>query len=337
MMSAGTTRQAPVVGAGRFRYEPLVQWERLPPGWSFGEVAGVATDSADRLHVFSRSEHPVTVFGRDGQFLRSWGEGVFNRPHGIHVGPDDSVWCTDDLDHTVRRFTPDGKLLLTLGTSGKPSDTGIDGIDYRTIRRPGPPFHRPTNIALAADGAIYATDGYGNARVHKFDPTGKLLFSWGEPGSEPGQFNLPHGITTDDEGLVYIADRENSRVQIFTPAGKFLTQWTDVARPMQVFWRAGHVFVAEVGWKAGVFPWQTAPPDAPAGRVSVFTRDGRLVSRWGGSGDPCAPGNFFAPHDLCLDSHGDLYVGEVVLSAGGNRGLVDPSCHALQKFVFVAG
>jgi DNA-binding beta-propeller fold protein YncE len=335
-MSTAAAQQPVIVGTGPFRYQAAVQWEQLPPGWSFGEVAGVATDSADRVHVFSRSEHPVTVFGRDGKFLRSWGEGVFNRPHGIHIGPDDAVWCTDDLDHTVRKFTPDGKLLLTLGSSGKPSDTGIDGIDYRTIRRVGAPFHRPTNIALAADGAIYATDGYGNARVHKFDPAGRLLFSWGEPGSGPGQFNLPHGITIDDEGLVYIADRENSRIQLFTPDGKYLTQWTDVARPMQVVHRDGRLFVAEVGWRAGMFPWQTPPgPDAPGGRVSIFARDGKLLARWGGTGDPCAPGNFFAPHDLCLDMHGDIYVGEVVLSAGGNRGLVSPLCHSLQKFIAV--
>src|SRR4029077_310489 len=129
-------------------------------------------------------------------------------------------------DHTVRRFTPEGTLLLTLGRSGQPSDNGIAGNDYRTIRRAGPPFHRPTNMALAEDGAIYVTDGYGNARVHKFAPNGRLLLSWGEPGGGPGQFNLPHGIAVDRDGRVYVADRENSRVQVFTPEGEYLTEWT---------------------------------------------------------------------------------------------------------------
>src|SRR3954470_21801350 len=110
-MSAGTKQQNVIVGTGRFRYEALVRWEQLPPGWRFGEVAGVATDSRDRVYVFSRSEHPVTVFERDGRFLTSWGEGVFARPHGLTVGPDDTVYCTDDLGHTVRKFTPEGKLL----------------------------------------------------------------------------------------------------------------------------------------------------------------------------------------------------------------------------------
>jgi DNA-binding beta-propeller fold protein YncE len=325
-----------LVGSGELRYEVLARWEELPSGWGFGEVAGVATDSRDRVYVFSRGEHPVTVFDREGRFVTSWGEGVFRRAHGITIGPDDAVYCTDDLDHTVRKFTPDGRLLLTLGSSGRPADTGIDGIDYRTIRRGGPPFHRPTNMALAADGSLYVTDGYGNARVHKFAADGRLLFSWGEPGNRPGQFNLPHGIALDRSGRVYVADRENSRIQLFSPEGEYLAEWTDVARPMQVVIdRQDRVFVVEVGWRAGLFPWLTPPtPEAPTARLSVFDLQGRLLSRWGGSGDPCAPGNFFAPHDLCIDSRGDLYVGEVILSAGGNRGMVPADCHAMQKFVY---
>ncbi len=323
------------VGTGLFRYEALARWEKLPSGWSFIEVAGVATDSHDQVYVFNRGEHPVIVFDQEGNFLTSWGEQCFQRAHGITIGPDDSVYCTDDLDHTVRKFTPEGKLLLTLGTSGQPSDTGIDGVDYRTIKRVGPPFHRPTNVALARDGSLYVTDGYGNARVHKFAPDGRLLFSWGEPGSGPGQFNLPHGIALDKQGRVFVADRENSRIQIFTPEGKFLEQWTDVARPMQVFLdEQDNVFVAEVGWRAGRFPWQTPPGPNPAGaRVSIFNRQGDLLARWGGSVCPAAPGDFFAPHDICIDSRGDIYVGEVVMSAGGNRGMVSSSCHSLQKFV----
>jgi sugar lactone lactonase YvrE len=322
------------VGQANYRYRPVEKWEKLPAGWSFGEVAGVATDSRARVYVFARCEHPVIVFDREGNFLNSWGEGVFLRPHGIFIGPDDSVWCSDDLDHTVCKFTSEGKLLLTLGTKGRPSDTGIDGIDYRTIKRVGAPFNRPTNLALAGNGDMYVTDGYGNARVHKFSPDGRLLFSWGEPGSGPGQFNLPHGVAVDKEERVYVADRENSRVQIFDARGKFLDQWTDVGRPMQVVVDADqNILVAEVGFRAGLFPWCTAPADAPGARVSVFSPAGKLLSRWGGGPDPCAAGDFFAPHDLWVDVHGDLYVGEVTLSAGGNKGLVRKDCHCFQKFV----
>ena len=316
-----------------FGYEADDHWAKLPPGWSWREVAGVAIDSKDRVYLFNRGEHPLMVFAPDGTFLASWGEGVFTRPHGITIGPDDTVYCTDDGDHTVRAFRRDGTLLLTLGASGKPSDTGATSMDYRTIRRAGPPFHYPCNLAIAPDGNLYVSDGYGNACVHAFSPDGRHLFSWGEPGDGPGQFNIPHGIAIDREGIVYVADRENSRLQLFSLEGKYLSEWTDVARPCEVFIdRSDNVLVAELGFVAGMWPGTTAPADASGGRVSLFDRHGQLLARWGGGRNPCAPGDFFAPHDLCADSRGDLYVAEVVWSAGGNRGLVSPECHSLQKF-----
>src|SRR6266404_4609388 len=243
-----------------FGYRPDDHWAKLPPGFGWNEVAGVRVDSHDRVYVFSRGDHPMMVFDRNGVFLNSWGERLFKRAHGLCIGPDDSVYCTDDLDHTVRKFTPDGRLLLTLGTSGKPSDTGATGMDFRTIVRAAPPFHYPTNLALSPEGDLYVTDGYGNARVHKFSADGRLLFSWGEPGSGPGQFRIPHGIAVDRRGTVYVADRENSRIQLFTPDGRFQAEWTDVARPCQVFIdAAGDVYVAELGFRAGMWPGTTAP------------------------------------------------------------------------------
>jgi DNA-binding beta-propeller fold protein YncE len=324
-----------VVGGGQFRYEVREGWGRLPVGWSLVEVAGVATDSRDRVHVFNRGEHPVIVFDRDGKFLNAWGEGLFRRPHGIHIGPDDTIFLCDDLDHTVQRFTSTGKLLQKLGRSGEPSDTGATSVDYRTIQRAGPPFHFPCNVALGAGGEMYVADGYGNARVHKFSADGELLLSWGVPGSAPGEFHLPHGIAVDREGVVYVADRENSRVQRFTPDGKFLGEWPNIARPCQVFIDSeDNVYVAEVGYRAGMWPGSEPPcANPPGGRVSIFNTRGELKARWGGGDNPCAPGDFYAPHDVWADSHGDLYVGEVIMSAGGYRGLVSPDCHSLQKFV----
>ncbi|MBI4600670.1 MAG: hypothetical protein HY721_01795 [Planctomycetes bacterium] len=316
-------------------YEPLEGWERLPAGWSLGEAAGVAVDSRDRVHVFSRSERPVIVFDRGGELLGSWGEGLFARPHGITIGPDDAVYLTDDVDHTVRKLSPRGELLLTLGTSGRPSATGATSHDFRTIRRAGPPFCYPTNVALSPGGEIYVADGYGNAHIHKFSPDGRLLLSWGEPGTGPGQFQIPHGIAIDRDGTVFVADRESSRIQIFSPDGDFLAEWTGVARPCQVFIDRGDlVYVAELGYRAGMWPG-IAPPsaDATGGRVSVFARDGTLLARLGGGLDPCAPGDFFAPHGICADSRGDIYVAEVVISAGGARGGAPRSCRTLQKLV----
>lgn len=315
-------------------YQPNDHWAQVPNGWTWNEVTAVAVDSQDRVLVFNRGDHPVLMFERDGTFIRSWGEGVFVRPHGITIGPDDSVYCTDDLDHTVRKFTPEGRLLFTLGTSGKPSNTGATSIDYRTIKHAGEPFYFPTNVALSPAGEIYVTDGYGNARVHKFTPDGKLMFSWGNPGNGPGEFHVPHGIAVDREGNLFVADRENSRIQIFAPDGTFLSERTGIARPCQVaFDAAGNLYVAELGYRAGMWPGTTAPsPDATGGRVSIFAENGTLLARIGGGANPTAAGDFFAPHDIRVDSNGDFYVSEVVMSAGGNRGLVDPSCHSLQKF-----
>jgi DNA-binding beta-propeller fold protein YncE len=307
----------------------------FPADGPHGEAVAVACDRRDRVFVFLRGPQPVRVYERDGTFLTAWGEEQFVRPHGLFIGSDDTVYCTDDCGHTVRAFTAEGRLLLTLGTRGQPSDTGATSIDYRTIRCSAGPFHFPTNLALGPSGDLYVTDGYGNARVHRFTPDGRLLLSWGEPGRGPGQFHVPHGLAVDAEGTVYVADRENSRIQLFTPEGLYQGEWTDVARPCQIFIDARQqwVYVAELGLRAGRWPGMgPAEPGAPGGRVSVFDRQGTLRARWGGGENPCAPGDFFAPHGLWVDSHGDLYVAEVALSAGGRTGLVPASCHTLQKF-----
>jgi DNA-binding beta-propeller fold protein YncE len=291
----------------------------------------VACDSKDRLYVFNRGGHqPVIVFDQNGEFLHSWGESQFIRPHGIWIGPDDSVYLTDDQDHTVRKFTTDGQLLLTLGTSGQPSDTGVESSDYRTIKRAGLPFNLPTNLSLAPNGEMYVSDGYGNCCIHKYSADGELLFSWGRPGSGAGEFQIPHGIAVDHSGNVVVADRENSRLQWFTASGEYIEEWTDVARPCNVvFDDSDNVFVAELGWHAGT---PNPRPEETGGRVSVFSRSGALLSRWGGGRNPYRSGDFIAPHDIWLDSRGDIYVGEVTLSAAAKRGLVGEDCPSLQKF-----
>jgi DNA-binding beta-propeller fold protein YncE len=312
---------------------PVVNWAQQPIGITWSEVAAVGVDTRDRVYVFNRGAQPVVVFDRDGTYLHSWGAGLFRRPHGLTIGPDDSLYTTDDSDHTVRKFTPEGTLLMTLGTSGRPSDTGATSVDFRTILRSAGPFHYPTSVALAPDGEIYVADGYGNARIHKFAPDGRLILSWGQPGGGPGEFRIPHGIAVNARGDVYVADRENSRIQVFSPTGELLAEWSEIARPCQIaFDSAGIAFVAELGYRAGMWPGTTAPsPHATGGRISAFTETGELLACWGGGDHPTAPGDFFAPHDLCIDSQGDVYVAEVVWSAGGNRGLVPADCHSLQK------
>ena len=322
-------------GHNRIEYEVLEGWQQLPEGWSFVEVAGVATDSQDRVYAFNRGEHPMIVFDRDGRFLTAWGEGVFTNAHGIHIGPDDRIYCADNFDHTVRVFTPDGTLVRILGEKDMPSDTGFTAWETPVQRAAGP-FNMVTNVALAPDGSLYVSDGYGNARVHKFAADGTLQFSWGEPGSGPGQFRLPHAIAVDRRGSVYVADRENSRIQVFTAAGEYVTEWPHVDRPDDLYIDADeNLFVAELGFEFGRMPANMSaaiPRHEPHAQVSVLTLDGEVQTRFGGP-DPAAPGNFYAPHGIWADSRGDLYVGEVTYSAGGKQGLIPLDAHCLQKFV----
>jgi hypothetical protein len=153
------------LGPHKIEYEVLDGWERMPEGWSFIEVAGVACDSQDRVYVFNRGAHPMIVFDKEGKFLNAWGEGMFKGPHGIFIDRNDHLWLADDKDHTVHKFTTDGKKLMTLGESGKAADTGYK-IGASPVLRAAGPFHRVTNVAVLPDGDMYIADGYGNARVH---------------------------------------------------------------------------------------------------------------------------------------------------------------------------
>lgn len=322
-------------------FELVENWEKRPKGYEFRDASGVAVDSRDRLYVLTRLQARVLVYEPDGSFVRSFAEGlVTDRSHAITVGPDDMVYIADDGDHTVRKFTPEGKLLLTLGTSGVGSDVKIDRSlptlydRLGSITRSGPPFNRPTGVALGPDGDIYVSDGYGNARVHQFTGDGELVRSWGEPGSGPGEFRLPHAIWIDN-GRIYLADRENDRIQIFSMTGDFIDQWTHVQRPTDICIDAsGNVFVSELAWLQGQRSFLNGVADRTKhGRVSVFDTQGNLLLRLGGA-DSFAPGNFWAPHALCFDSRGDLYVAEVNFSFSGygEAGKIPADCHLLQKF-----
>src|SRR5262245_47128791 len=302
-------------------YRPVVGWGTLPDGWSFVEATSVAVDAADNVYVFNRGAHPVIVFDREGAFVRSWGEGVFRRPHGITIGPDGTLWLTDDLHHTIRQFTPEGKLLLTLGDPDTPST--LQG---------GQPFNRPTHVALCPrTGDIYVSDGYGNSRVHKYDPRGRHLFSWGEPGTDPGCFNVPHNIATDAQGLVYVADRENHRVQIFDDRGRYQGQWQNLHRPCGMYAdrRQGDLFyVGELGTALAV----NAEVPNIGNRVSILSVKGDLVARVGDRFGGEAPGQFIAPHGCAVDSRGDLYVAEVSWTAMGSTLNPPREIRSLQKF-----
>jgi len=319
------------------RYAVVEDWEQLPDGYHHGDVVGVGVDSRDRVYLLTRRESRVLVYNRDGTYIHSWGEQLFTpRTHGLTVAPDDTVYCVDEGRQVIYHFTAEGVLLHTIGTPDTASDTGYDGTSLASITHGGPPFNRPTNLAVAPNGDLYVSDGYGNARVHHFSADGRLIRSWGEPGTGPGQFNLPHGVAVAADGRVLVADRENDRIQFFTPDGEYLAEWTDVQRPTSVALdHVGRVYVAELWHHPGDHSYRlgTITDDRP-GRVSVYDAAGTVLARWGGT-DRCAAGNFVAPHDLCVDSHGDVYVGEVTWTFGVQPGWVPESCHTLQKFARV--
>ena len=292
---------AVVLGSGEHRYKVVEDWAKLPEGWEFKDAAAVAVDSKDRVYVFNRGEHPMMVFDRDGNFIKSWGEGgMFPHAHGLHIDENDILYCTDDTGHVVTKCTTDGKVLLQLGVPGKP-----------TPYMSGLPFHRCTHTALSPRGDIYVSDGYGNAKVHKYSPDGKLLMSWGEPGTDPGQFNIAHNIVTDAEGWVYVADRENHRVQVFDGNGKYETQWVNMHRPCGLYCCRGpklQFLIGELGPNMSVN--RNLPNIGP--RLTIVDAKGATLARLGGEAGPgLETGKFVAPHGLAVDSRGDIYVGEV--------------------------
>jgi DNA-binding beta-propeller fold protein YncE len=248
----------------------------------------------------------MTVFDRDGNFLRAWGDGLFKRPHGIHMGPDDTIYCTDEGDQTVRKCTLGGKVLLEIGIPGKPAP-------YMS----GEPFNRCTHTALSPQGDIYVSDGYGNARVHKYTPDGRLLTSWGEPGTDRGQFNLPHNITCDGDGWVYVADRENHRVQVFDGNGKYETQWNNLHRPSALYMPPGRCPICYIGECGPVMNVNRKAPNLGP-RITVVDNQGNRLARLGALHGGDQPGQFISPHGIAVDSRGDIYVGEVSFTAWPN-------------------
>lgn len=269
------------VGADHYIYEVVEGWGYSEGSQLNGMITGVHVDSRDRVYAFRRRPSPaVLVYNHEGHFITAWGEGIFSEPHAIWVDAKDHVYCTDREDHTVRQFTAEGKLLMTLGTPHQPGAPGI-------------PFNQPTKAVVAPSGEVFVADGYGQCRIHRFSPDGKLLLSWGEPGQGPGQFNLPHSLVVDQQNRVIVVDRENHRIQLFDLNGNFLSMWTGLKQPMDISIASDNtIFIAEADQ-----------------RISIFSPTGELLARWGEKGD--APGRFISfLHSICLDSQGNLYIAD---------------------------
>ncbi len=304
-------------------YEELAQWAQLPDGWTFLEVVDTAIDAQDRVYVFTRGDHPLIIFEQDGSFVDSWGEGLFVRPHGMTLITEadgtEVLYCVDDEGHWIGRFTLEGALLSQIGEKGKSAPVGS-----------GEPFNQPTTVAMdPKSGDLYISDGYGNPCIHKYTADGRHLFSWGEYGTEPGQFNLPHSVCTDSAGLVYVADRENHRIQIFDDQGNYLDQWNNMHRPCGLSIVDDIVYIGQIPTHLHV---NERYPNIGA-CVTIHDLTGRQLARIGDAYAGLGPGQYTAPHCIAVDSHGDIYVGEVSYAAWVKRLGLDEEVRSFRKLV----
>ena len=288
-------RAASFTHSARSRLQPVAGWPQLPSTITLDRVVGVGVDSRGFVYVAHRGEHPLLCLNSDGTLNREVGaehqrktiaydrRGPVPVPiatriwmHGLHVDPWDNLWVTDVGRHLVMKFDPKGKLLLTLGIDGEP------GCDARH-------FDQPTHICVVPSGEIFVTDGYGNSRIVKFTAEGKYLFEWGTRGTAPGEFHTPHVVTLGRDGLLYMTDRENDRVQVFDQMGRVQTVWPELHS-------VDGLFAAPDGFIYGSSGIDHA--------VLRFDRSGKLLDAW------VEPGMFRYPHGVAVDASGAIYTAD---------------------------
>lgn len=244
---------------------------------------------------------PILKFDASGRLVRSFGAGLLLFPHGLHVDREANVWVTDGLGkdgkgHQVFKFSPEGKVLLTLGKAGQPGS----GPDE---------FNAPSSVYVAPNGDIFVGDGHGrdtNARIVKFDKSGRFLKTWGRKGSGPGEIDIPHALAMDSRGRLFVGDRQNNRIQIFDQEGNYVDQWHQFSRPSGVFIdRNDNIYVADSesesvaknhdGWKRGIRIGRVSD-----GAVTAFIPD--PVEKTTGTS---------AAEGVAADIHGNVYGAEV--------------------------
>ncbi len=281
------------------QYEPLEYWAKIPLGITFrGDATSVAVDSSDNVYVFNRGSHPLVVLDPEGKVIRWLQDDVFIRPHGVFIDRQDNIYLVDDGGHFVQKRSPEGTLLWTLGQPGIPAPW-----------QEGEPFNKPTDVAVhPVSGDVFITDGYGNSRVHKFDSGGKHIFSWGRPGTKPGEFSLPHNIAILGDDRVVVADRENFRLQIFTLDGEFVDQH-HVYHPMSVTTAGRGKSLMYVG-EMGPPPVQHGVPNL-GNRITIMSDSGERLDSFGASLPGNGPDQFVAPHGIAVDSKLNVYIAEV--------------------------
>jgi streptogramin lyase len=266
----------------QLNYQVDPNWPQLPAGWNLQETPGIAVDANRHVYVFHRGENPIIEFDPSGKVVRSWGEGMFIRPHAVRIDPQGNIWTVDNDTHQILKMNPQGRVVMVLGRKGQSGETEIN-------------FNRPTDVAFGANGDIYISDGYGNSRVVKFTKDGQFIKAWGKKGAGEGEFNLPHSVALDKQGRVYIGDRENYRLQIFDADGKFLQQWKHVGSP----------------WGLVITPDQFIYiSDGHANRILKLNIEGEILGTLSSKGK--LPGQVDYAHHLAVDSQGAIYVAEIL-------------------------
>ena len=314
-----------VIGENGFHYRVSGEnWGQLPEGWFYREGTAVAVDSKDQVYVFNRGNIPMIVFDTDGNPLRTWGDGIFTNPHGVTIAPDDTVFCVDNGDSTVRQFTPDGELLMTLGTPHQPSPR-MSGEPFSA----GPCGLRQAHWRILRGRRLFQREG---AQVLT---RRQAAFFLGESGTGDGQFNIVHNVVVDNDGWVYVADRENHRIQVFSPEGKYETQWRNLSRAAAICIddRSGEELIYIGEYFCGIATNDIGTDLGP--RVTVMNTRGKVLARVGRESYGDQSGRFYSPHGIAVDSRGDLYVAEVSWTDYGRH--MDPprELRSMQKLARV--
>ena len=318
-------------------FDSAVDPLKLPDTIQLGEAAGVATNSKGDVFVYTRTGHPTVSLGtsrafahggsrlfqfdRTGKFVREIGQGLygFMVAQQVRVDPQDNIWVVDQMTSMVIKFDPNGQIQLLLGRKGEavpipavaPAPPGAAAAAPAGQGRGGPPgacglqdvFQRPADVAWDAAGNIYVADGLGNnARVAKFDKTGKIVKSWGSRGTGQGQFNMVHGIAVDAQGNVYVADSGNKRIQVFDGDGIFKTQFANVGTPSAL--------CITPGPRQYLYTSNSNPPEDidTAGEIYKLELGGRIVGKFGKAGKQLK--EFGTVNAIDCRSDNELYVGE---------------------------
>ncbi|HCO96572.1 MAG TPA: hypothetical protein DIU00_21975 [Phycisphaerales bacterium] len=285
---------------------PILQvdtsWPEKPESFEWAQMPGITLDARDQVYIFTRSKPAVQVYETDGTFLRAWDSGDFSGAHYIRIGPEGSIWTANITDHVVRKHNPEGKLLLTIG------QVGVAGTDQEH-------FDKPTDMVVLPSGDIFVTDGYGNRRVVHFDANGRYINEWGQEGNQPGQFALPHSIVADSKGRLYVADRENARIQVFDTKGKLLAVWENLVTPWglwltkkQQLWVCGASCVKKEGTDEHIV---IPPLDQVLMKLNLKGEVLLQVPLPKTAVPPGKSGELDWVHGIAVDSQGNLYLGDI--------------------------